>query len=145
MARFGQAVSLTIAVVACGTPTDPWIDLITETARAEFVLEEAVVAVPFTVTNLSAGTTYYLDACAERPNAAIERREGLRWVTLHSGICPGVLQGPPLSLRPGRNRPSFVAIREPGVYRLRLGVRMGSGRQTEWSEMSNTFVVRRGR
>ena len=100
MARLGQAVALTMVAVACGTPSDPGFDLITETARSEFALEETFVAVPFTVTNLSAGTIYYLNNCAERPNVVIDRHEGGRWVMLYGGICIGVAQGPAIPLHP---------------------------------------------
>ena len=71
-----------MVAIACGTPSDPAFDLITETARSEFALEETFAAVPFTVTNVSAGTTYYLDICDKRLNVAIDRHEGGRWVAL---------------------------------------------------------------
>ena len=150
MARLGQAVALTVVAVACGTPSDPGgtpgdpeFDLITETARSEFSLEETFVTIPFTVTNVSAGTIYYLNICGPRLNVEIDRHEGGRWVVLYGGICIAILQsGPHLSLHPGQGFPSMVAIRESGVYRLRLGVSTGSGRQTDWSLTSNTFVVR---
>ena len=143
MARLGQAVALTMVAVGCGTPTGPGFDLITETARSEFVLEEPFVAVPFTVTNLSAGTTYYLNICGPRLNVEIDRHEGGRWVVLYGGICIAILQtGPHFSLHPGQDVRSVVAIRAPGVYRLRLGVSTVAGRQTDWSLTSNTFVVR---
>ena len=148
MARLGQALALTMVAVACGTPSDPGFDLITETAGSDFALEETPLAVPFTVTNLSDRTIYYLDNCADRPSVAIDRHEGGRWVNLQAAICPGVLQGPPLRLHPAQDLPSFVVIRGPGVYRLHLvvfvyrlheGVSRVAGQQTL---TSNTFVVR---
>ncbi len=132
-----------MAVASCTTPTDSFPSVLSQTVGTEFELgDEGFALVPFSVSNVTSQTTYYLDACNERPSTAVDRREGGGWVGLYGGICIGRQQGPALKLGPGLRRQSVIAIHEPGVYRVRLGVSSGPGQRSEWSETSNSFVVR---
>ena len=133
---------LALAAIACGNPTDPWVDVVTETEGSEFGLaENDVVVVSFSVTNIGS-RTHYLAACDHRPATALDRRQEGRWAPYSSTICIAILSSVPIPLRPGERLQSALRIREAGVYRLRLGVSSSQGEPSEWSEVSNSFVVR---
>ena len=133
---------LTLLAIACGNPTDLWVEIVTETEGSEFGLaENDVVVVSFSVTNI-ASRTYYLAACDDRPAAELDRRQEGRWAPYSSTVCIAILSSVPIPIRPGERLQSAWTIREAGVYRVRVGVSISQGEPSEWSEVSNSFIVR---
>ena len=133
---------LTLAAIACGEPTDPWVDIVTETEGSEFgLVENGTVFVPFSVTNIDS-RTHFVAACGDRPATLLDRRQDGRWALYSSTICIAILSSVPIPLRPGERLQSAWWIREAGVYRVRVGVSMSRGESSDWSEVSNSFTVR---
>lgn len=100
---------------------------------------EVLARISFMVSNRS-GQTVSLARCGDRLMTALDRREGSAWVQFAGDICPGHLSMVALRLSSSGTADGTVVVREPGVYRLRLGVAPGDG-QIMWSVTSNEFIV----
>ncbi len=142
--RLGPLV-LIGAVGACSSsPTNPGESVLIETTESRMVLGDQTVVVAFMVTNTTSGVSYYLAACGDQLRVLADRRQGKGWVNHSGGICPAIYSTVPILLRPGQEARHFtnVPVREPGVYRLRLGLSTELGQTSEWLTASNSFVVR---
>jgi hypothetical protein len=142
MSRVLPVTALSAVVIACTEPTDPTDYLATETAETTYSSGAEGVGVSFTVTNLNTRETYYVGACDDRVLAAVERREGGRWVNAAAAICLGIYSSAPIVLGPGQRTESIVGVSGAGLFRLRLVVARDRERQTSWMESSNSFIVR---
>lgn len=143
MVGIRSTLAVAVVALACGTgPTDPRVSLITEIGGAEFVLVEGTAAIPFTVTNASTETTFYLAACNDILTTLVDRREGRMWVNYSSGICLANLSMVPVVLGPGELLRSTLAVRDAGTYRLSLVISTDRLQRSESSKASSSFVVR---
>lgn len=96
--------------------------------------------VTFRVENRSSDTVY-LARCGERIMAAVDRREGDRWVAYRSDACRTDLRMDPLRLAPGESATDRHAVQIPGRYRLRLGASRSPGEAPVWDVASHEFEV----
>jgi hypothetical protein len=133
---------LLLLLGACDSATDPYAGpLRLRTSASEFVIAqpEGSVSVPFTVTNQGNAGVRLL-RCGGQVTAAVDRQEAGRWEQYSGGYCLLALQEGPRELGPGEALQSMVAIRDPGLYRLHVGVTTSDG--YDWAPASNLFVVR---
>ena len=142
MLRIRTLSLVAVLITGCsGTPADPWPEVLTLAAEPAFSEDDGIWGVPFTVTNLSSHTTYFVSACGDRPIAGVDRREGGRWVSYTSAICIAVLSSAPLALNPQETLESGIGLRDAGTYRLRLQVSSSRDARGKWSETSSSFVI----
>ena len=120
MRRTLSAVLLAL-LAACSSSTGPTTDLRVQTAQRVYGWDaNGVVAVAFTVTNQTSAEVA-LASCGGTPAAMLQRRDGSRWVTVASGICPAVLDMAPLRLAPGATATGMVEVHNTaGTFRIGL-------------------------
>lgn len=94
---------------------------------------------PFTVTNHGA-RSIPLPRCGDRLMVGVERREGGQWVQYSGDSCLAIYPMDPVELQPGQVLQGTRELREPGIYRLRIGV--SNPKQGVWSNFSNSFTLR---
>ena len=131
-------------LAACGGPTEPRGELVTQTLGTEFARDGADVTIPFSITNRTAGITYYVAACGDLPTVAADRLNEANWLQHTGGRCLAIYPMVPIPILPGA-RHEFVAgfrVGDGGTYRLRLGVSAIPNVPSDWSETSNPFDVR---
>jgi hypothetical protein len=137
------ALSLLILLLsACQSvmePGDAALEL--QTQGSEFVISptEESASVPFTVTNHGPASVW-IARCGDRLMAALDRREGGKWVQYSGDGClMNTLTGP-VELGAGEVLQGARGVVDPGQYRLRIGV--SAAGQIGWDRASNGFIVR---
>lgn len=122
-------------------PAAPETSLDLQTQGSEFVLSPSAgsVSVPFTVTNHGA-RSIPLPRCGDRLMIGLDRREGRQWVQYSGDSCITIYRMDPVELKSGQALDGIREVREPGQYRLRIG--MSDTDHGVWSNVSNSFTVR---
>ena len=148
--RVTSCLLLALILAACQSPFASRASSLAETVQVRIPPEEFVIPAPghsvsvsFSVTNRGS-TAIFVDRCGSEVSAVVDRRYGGAWHQYMGAYCLAVLSSVPLELAPGETVQSQTAIREPGEYRIRIGVRTSLSNATdwEWTPVSNRFTVR---
>ena len=140
MKRRYALVAILILAPACGLfgPRDP---VRVEVLGDNFERRSAYLgaSVPFVVENLGKRSVF-LEQCGQRVMASVERRVGPRWEQYSGDACTTAVSRVRLEVPPGARVEASRVILDPGRFRLRPGVEVGSG--VDWSYASRAFEVR---
>jgi hypothetical protein len=101
----------------------------------------AWASVPFRLTNRSSGPVL-LRRCGDRLMVTVEGWAGGRWAQYSGDACPAVYPMDPVPLGARAVREGTRGIGEPGVYRLRIGLVVGTTEEGQATAVSNVFRVR---
>ena len=148
--RVTSCLLLTFILTACQSPFGSRVGSLAETVQVRIPQEKFVlpppghsVSVPFSVSNRGS-TAIFVDRCGSEVSAVVDRRHNGGWHQYMGAYCLAHLSSFPLELAPDETVQSYIAIREPGEYRIRIGVRtsLSNATEWEWTPVSNRFTVR---
>jgi hypothetical protein len=96
-------------------------------------------AVTFRVSN-DYNAAVYVSRCGEALQAAVDRRTST-WALHTGGACLAIHDASPQRLEPGEGATGIVSVREPGAYRIRIGIAHSARDALQWSPTSAEFSV----
>ena len=135
-------LGLTTIALACRNPVNPEGRFRVSVPESLIEQEDSAAArVRFFVVN-QGDHPVYVARCGDRLMAALDRREGLRWMPYSTDLCQAIYRSEPVKILPGEARSDIRTVQESGHYRIRVGTQRDRNGATRWDVTSNAFEVR---